>query len=151
MSGAWQRFQQYLCLCPELDLSVDVSRMSFDDAYFDRMEPAMDAAFAAMDALEQGAIANPDENRMVGHYWLRAPQLAPTPEIRGEIETTLAAIRKFAAAVHAGTIKSPSGEKFSHVLSIGIGGSALGPEFVHDALGEGSKDRLQARFIDNTD
>ncbi|MCE9544269.1 MAG: glucose-6-phosphate isomerase [Planctomycetia bacterium] len=151
MSGSWQRFQQYLCSCPELDLSVDVSRMSFDDAYFDRMAPAMNAAFAAMDALEQGAIANPDENRMVGHYWLRAPQLAPTPEIRTEIETTLAEIRKFAAAVHAGTIKPPSGEKFSHVLSIGIGGSALGPEFVHDALGEGSKDRLQTHFIDNTD
>ena len=29
-----------------------------------------------MAALEKGAIANPDENRMVGHYWLRAPDLA---------------------------------------------------------------------------
>ena len=28
-------------------------------------------------ALEKGAIANADEKRMVGHYWLRAPELAP--------------------------------------------------------------------------
>ena len=36
-----------------------------------------------MDALEKGAIANPDEDRMVGHYWLRAaPHMAPTPADR---------------------------------------------------------------------
>jgi len=57
----------------------------------------MQAAFAAMTKLEAGAIANPDENRMVGHYWLRAPELAPTPAIRGEIEATLARIEAFAA------------------------------------------------------
>ena len=45
----------------------------------------MQKAFAAMDALEAGAIANPDEKRMVGHYWLRDPTLAPTPELaRGD-------------------------------------------------------------------
>ena len=43
-------------------------------------------------ALEGGAIANPDENRMVGHYWLRAPQLAPNQEIRDEIELTVGRI-----------------------------------------------------------
>ena len=37
------------------------------------------AAFEAMAALEAGAIANPDEQRQVGHYWLRAPELAPDP------------------------------------------------------------------------
>ena len=41
------------------------------------MEPAIQRAYAAMDALEGGAIANPDEGRMVGHYWLRAPRKAP--------------------------------------------------------------------------
>ena len=42
-----------------------------------------------MEELEKGALANPDENRMVGHYWLRAPELAPTPEIAEEIRSTL--------------------------------------------------------------
>ena len=39
------------------------------------MEPRMQKAFADMAALEAGAIANPDEKRMVGHYWLRNPAL----------------------------------------------------------------------------
>ncbi len=39
--------------------------------------PAMKAALEAMAALEAGAIANPDEGRQVGHYWLRSPALAP--------------------------------------------------------------------------
>jgi glucose-6-phosphate isomerase len=41
------------------------------------MEPLMQKAFQDMEAIESGAIANPDEKRMVGHYWLRAPELAP--------------------------------------------------------------------------
>ena len=57
--------------------------------------PKMEQAFAAMAALEMGAIANPDENRMVGHYWLRAPHLAPTPEITREITTTLGEIKVY--------------------------------------------------------
>ena len=68
-----------------------------DDAFFARMEPQIQKAFADMAKLEAGAIANPDEKRMVGHYWLRNPALAPTPEIRKEIEYTLAGIKTFAA------------------------------------------------------
>jgi glucose-6-phosphate isomerase len=40
------------------------------------MKGPMDAAFAEMAALEKHAVANPDEKRMVGHYWLRNPALA---------------------------------------------------------------------------
>src|SRR5258706_16248499 len=94
------------------------------------MEPAMEHAFTDMDALEAGAIANPDEKRMAGHYWLRAPQLSPTKEIARDIESTLGSIKKFAADVHAGKIKPPSARRFTQVLAVGIGGSALGPMFV---------------------
>src|SRR5207249_3516428 len=132
MSDLWQRFQKHLCHVPAVELALDISRMRFDDGYFERMAPALDRAYNDMDALEKGAIANPDENRMVGHYWLRAPELAPTREIRDEIKSTIAAIKSFAADVHFGKIKPPKGARFTQVLSIGIGGSALGPEFVAD-------------------
>src|SRR5262249_26077613 len=95
----WQRYQKYLSRVPALELSLDISRMNFEDDFLARMAPAMEKAYAAMDALEKGVIANPDENRMVGHYWLRNPKLAPTPEIRSEIENTLESIRTFAAGV----------------------------------------------------
>jgi glucose-6-phosphate isomerase len=147
----WKRFQEHLSQVPALGLTLDVSRMRFEEGFLDRMAQPMQRAFEAMDALERGAIANPDEKRMVGHYWLRAPDLAPTPAIAAEIRGTLAEIKRFAAAVHDGTIRTPAGARFTHVLSIGIGGSALGPMFVADALGNPGHDPMTVAFIDNTD
>jgi glucose-6-phosphate isomerase len=117
--------------------------MRFSDSWLATMEPSAVKAFAAMEALEKGAVANPDEKRMVGHYWLRAPELAPSKELQDEIVKCYAGIRGFALEAHK------SG-KFSDVLVIGIGGSALGPQFVADALGT-SEDRLRLNFFDNTD
>ena len=106
----WKRHRQHLCRVPAIGLTLDVSRMRFDDGFLERMTPAMQHAFEAMDALEAGAIANPDEKRMVGHYWLRAPDLAPKPEIAAEIRKTAADIKAFAAGVHSGSIRPPCGE-----------------------------------------
>jgi glucose-6-phosphate isomerase len=147
----WARYQRHLCRVGPVGLTLDVSRVRFDDGYLGRMGPAMAKAYQAMDALEKGAIANPDESRMVGHYWLRAPGLAPKPEIAKEISDTLAAIKAFAGGVHGGTIKPPSAPRFTRLLSIGIGGSALGPEFVADALGDPASDKMAVHFLDNTD
>jgi len=150
-SQLWDRYKKHLCRIDSAGLTLDISRMTFDDGFFAKMEPAIQKAYAAMDALEKGAIANPDEDRMVGHYWLRAPELAPKPELAKEIKDTLQSIKTFAADVHSGKIKPPTASSFSHVLSIGIGGSALGPEFVADALGHPLTDKMYVHFIDNTD
>jgi glucose-6-phosphate isomerase len=146
----WKRYQLYLCRVQALGLSLDISRMTFGEDYFEQMAPLLRRAFQAMDKLERGSIANPDEQRMVGHYWLRAPDRAPSQEIAAEIRQAVEDIKAFAADVHAGQIAPPSGGQFKRVLSIGIGGSALGPMFVADALGS-SGDRMQVDFIDNTD
>ena len=124
--------------------------MKFADDFFDTMRPRVERAFTAMRALEAGAIANPDENRMVGHYWLRKPALAPTAALRAAIEDTNKRIKEFAADIHAGKITGRGGKKFEHILLIGIGGSALGPQFVGDAL-ETAHDPLDIYFFDNTD
>jgi glucose-6-phosphate isomerase len=145
------RYQKYLCQVPGLGLTLDISRMRFDDAFFERMAAPIARALEAMDALERGAIANPDENRMVGHYWLRAPELAPSGEIAAEIRKTVVEVKAFAAGVHAGAIRPSGSPRFTRALSIGIGGSALGPMFVADALGGPSSDRMKVDFIDNTD
>jgi glucose-6-phosphate isomerase len=147
----WNRYKTHLCRVDAVGLTLDISRMTFDDGFFEKMEPAIQKAFTAMDALEKGSIANPDEDRMVGHYWLRAPELAPKPELTKEIKDTLQSIKTFAADIHSGKIKSPSGLTFTHLLCIGIGGSALGPEFVADALGQPLADKTYVHFIDNTD
>ena len=147
----WQRYQQHLCSVPSLGLTLDISRMNFPDDFLARMAPALAKALDAMEALERGAIANPDEKRMVGHYWLRAPERAPTPALAQEIRHGLAAIKAFVADVRAGRIKSPQAARFTRVLSLGIGGSALGPMFVADALGHPTTDRMTVHFVDNTD
>lgn len=146
---AWQQYQRSLCSVPAVGLTLDVSRVRFDETFLERMGPALRRAFEAMKALEHGAIANPDEGRMVGHYWLRAPDLAPNPEIAAEIRNTVNQVKSFAASVHTGPIRRRT-RSFTRVLSIGIGGSALGPMFVADALGNAS-DKMQMDFIDNTD
>ncbi|HUO11011.1 MAG TPA: glucose-6-phosphate isomerase [Phycisphaerae bacterium] len=146
----WARYKQFLCTCPSIGLSLDISRMNFPDDFFDKMKAPMQKAFTAMDALEAGAIANPDEKRMVGHYWLRDPDRTPNPQLRDEIKTTLASIKQFASDIHTGKIKSESGIPFTELLVIGIGGSALGPQFVRDALTT-PHDRMRVHFFDNTD
>ena len=146
----WERYQQYLCAVESVGLTLDVSRMNFPEDFLGRMRAPLDQAFDAMEALEKGAIANPDEGRRVGHYWLRAPELAPEPGLTKDIQDAIAALNAFAADVHAGRVKPPTAERFTHVLLVGIGGSALGPQLVADALG-GTKDAMRVSFLDNTD
>ncbi|PZR73027.1 MAG: glucose-6-phosphate isomerase, partial [Chthoniobacterales bacterium] len=86
---------------------------------------------------------------MVGHYWLRDAQLAPKPELRRDIEETNARIKQFAHDVHSGVVGTVRA-KFRHLLLIGIGGSALGPEFVAGALGHRGQS-MRPLFFDNTD
>lgn len=145
----WQRYCDVYCADRALGFSLDTSRVHMDDAYLKAMAPAMERAFAAMQALEKGAIANADEQRMVGHYWLRDASLAPTGDIAGEIRANLAAIRAFAEQIHQKKIVG-SGGPFKSIVHIGIGGSALGPEFIAQALASANQP-LQIHFIDNTD
>lgn len=147
---SWERFNQHYLQLSELDFAMDISRMDFADGFFADMEPKIQAAFKAMAELEAGAIANPDENRMVGHYWLRNAALAPQAELTTDIEQCLADIKSIAADVHNGKLQGVNGN-FKNCLIIGIGGSALGPQFVADALGCPKGDKVNLFFFDNTD
>ncbi|MEB3352012.1 MAG: glucose-6-phosphate isomerase [Cyanobacteriota bacterium] len=146
----WQRFQQLLWFDDGLGLWIDPSRMALGQADLDALAPRLQAAFSAMAALEGGAIANRDEQRMVGHYWLRQPDAAPEPAIAQAIRQEVVAIETFAGDVLAGRLTAPGGGRFTDVVWIGIGGSGLGPLLMIRALqrvGVG----LPFHFIDNVD
>ncbi len=145
---SWQTYHQSLLRYPHLGFSLDLSLMDIGGEFHSRMASKIDKAFADIAALEAGAIANPDEGRMVGHYWLRNPDLAPTPELKQAITGPLADLKAFAAKVHSGEVKAPNGN-FQQILLIGIGGSALGPQLVAEAIGQHAK--LPVHFFDNTD
>ncbi len=146
----WDRFKSRLIFDAKSGFALDTSRLNYDQAYLERMEPKVKVALEAMTQLEAGEIANRDEGRMVGHYWLRSPERAPTPEIRDEIISTIKDIKNFVANVHSGAIRSPKGACFTHVLVVGIGGSALGPQFADQALAS-ARDPMGISFFDNTD
>lgn len=147
---SWEKFKQYYLYIDALQFGIDISRIDFDDAFLKTMEPKMQAAHAAMQELESGSIANPDENRRVGHYWLRNAEMAPEKELTDSIQNCLKKIKQVTADVHSGKVKGAHGP-FKNLLIIGIGGSALGPQFIADALGHPKTDKLKLFFFDNTD
>lgn len=141
-------YAQQLLRYPDMGISLDFSKLPLTPEFLTEMKPLIDRAYSDITALEGGAIANPDENRMVGHYWLRNSAIAPTAELRAKIDEPLTDLKAFAAQVLDGSILAPNGEPYSTCLVIGIGGSALGPELVADAL---PADGLHMAFLDNTD
>lgn len=145
----FEKYSDTLLRSPDLGFSLDLSRMDIADDFTKKMQPQIEKAFADLKELEAGEIANPDEGRMVGHYWLRNPDLAPSDEIRQQITEPIAAIKEFASMIPTGEIAPPSGGVFKNILIIGIGGSALGPQLINDALGQ--LDKIQPYFFDNTD
>jgi glucose-6-phosphate isomerase len=146
----WQRFQQLLWFDDELGAWLDLSRMALTASQLEDFKARMVPAFAAMTALEAGSIANADEQRQVGHYWLRTPELAPDPQVTAHVRAEVERIETFGREVLAGTITTGAGLAFTDVLWIGIGGSGLGPLLMVKALqqpGEG----LRFHFFDNVD
>jgi glucose-6-phosphate isomerase len=146
----WERYTQFAFDFPEVSLNIDLSRTGLTDSDFQDFESRFEKAFADMEALEKGAIANPDEERMVGHYWLRDSGRAPCTELAEDIVSTVERIKQFANRVHSGELAGSHGA-FTDILVIGIGGSALGPQFIAHALGSPSSDKMRIHFFDNTD
>jgi glucose-6-phosphate isomerase len=149
-ASLWRRFQQLLWHDADLGFWLDVSRTGLGEAELAALEQPFQQAFDAMAALEAGAIANPDEQRQVGHYWLRAPELAPDPAAGQHISAEIERIEAFGRAVLSGELGPAPGRRFSDVLWIGIGGSGLGPLLLIRALQEPGAG-LPFHFIDNVD
>ena len=146
---SWEHFCKSYLANDQLDFALDYSKVLLPEGFLGQFESKFQAASQHMAELEKGAIANPDENRMVGHYWLRNPALAPQAEIKATIESTNKNVKAFAKSVLSGKI-SGQGGSFQNVLIVGIGGSALGPQFIYQALRPGKKG-LSSYFLDNTD
>ncbi|MGD9419091.1 MAG: glucose-6-phosphate isomerase [Verrucomicrobiota bacterium JB025] len=146
---SWKSYNQNTLRYNDLGFTLDLSLMDIEPGFYQTMKLKIDKAFSDIKALEGGAIANPDEGRMVGHYWLRNAELAPTPELKAAITGPLAELKAFAAKVHSGEVSAPNGSNYQQLLVIGIGGSALGPQLVAEAIGQDAK--LPIFFFDNTD
>ncbi len=149
-TSSWLHFQQHFFVIPGTGLSLDTSQMGVPTSFWEEQSDPLQQSLQHMNELEAGAIANPDEQRQVGHYWLRTPELAPTSELRQAIEQALQQVQDIANQVLSGKWTNEQGQHFRHGLVIGIGGSALGPQFIDRALAQQGQG-LKLHYLDNTD
>ncbi|MFT4840718.1 MAG: glucose-6-phosphate isomerase [Planctomycetota bacterium] len=162
------RFARYLRFRSVLDdpfVELDLSHSALEESDVSALTPALTMALQAMQEVEAGSIANADEGRQVGHFWLRAPGLAPSEELEQAIRGSIDDLAAFVEAVHCGRIAPPEGGAFGKVVLCGIGGSALGPMLLNDIFGSpvagdaavggsavgNSGQPMQLFVLDNTD
>src|SRR5438094_4360608 len=92
----------------------------------------------AMDAMFRGDKINLTENRAVLHVALRAPKGASVTvdgkNVVPEVHAVLDKMAEFSARVRSGAGKGHTGKPIRTVVTIGIGGSDLGPVITYDAL-----------------
>ena len=145
----WDIYQKSIIRYPEIGFTIDISRMDAPSNWSSEMEKKIARGFKDRASIEAGEIMNPDEGRAVGHYWLRNPDLAPTEDGQW-IKEVLISIQNFAKQVLEGDIKAPNDRSFRHILLVGIGGSALGPQLVGKALLP-TDAVVNIHYLDNTD
>ncbi len=146
----WQRFCDLLWYDEDLGFWLDISRMNFSSSDLLGFTDQFENVVEAMKSLESGSIANQDESRQVGHYWLRNTSIAPSKSISNEIDKEINSIIDFANDVLDKKLLAPNSKPFTHVLWIGIGGSGLGPLLMTKALKKKNKG-LDFLFLDNVD
>ncbi|MEC7776855.1 MAG: glucose-6-phosphate isomerase, partial [Planctomycetota bacterium] len=104
-----------------------------------------------------GRRINSTEDRAVLHTALRNRSGLPV-EVEGQpgdvmegVDRVLAQMRMFCDAVHSGERRGYTDAEFTDIVSIGIGGSALGPLMVTEALKPYARAGLRIHFVSNVD
>jgi len=139
------------------DLMLDYSKNRID-------EKAMAALFELArhagveerrDAMWAGEHINVTEDRAVQHMALRyfgdKKVVVDGKDVMPDVRAVLAAMRAYSDQVRDGTIKGATGETFTDVVNIGIGGSDLGPAMVTLALAPYTRPDLRVHYVSNVD
>jgi len=139
------------------DMLVDYSKhridrrgleMLFDLARACDVEGRRDRMFA-------GEKINTTEDRAVLHVALRnrsnRPILVDGEDVMPAVNGVLEKMRGFVNAVRSGEWKGHWGDPIRDIVSIGIGGSDLGPVMATEALKHYASDDLRVHFVSNVD
>ena len=109
------------------------------------------------DAMYQGVHINTTEDRAVLHTALRRPAtdagkfIVDGQDTVADVHEVLERMYAFADKVRSGEWKGVTGKKIEHVMSIGIGGSDLGPVMVYEALKPYADAGIDCRYVSNID
>jgi len=139
------------------DILLDYSKNRIDDK---AMAALFDIARKAdiegrRKAMWSGQHINVTEDRAVMHMALRyrgdKPVKIDGKDVMPDIRSVLAAMKRFSGQVRDGSIKGATGETFTDVVNIGIGGSDLGPVMVTLALAPYTRPDLRSHYVSNVD
>ncbi|HEY9110815.1 MAG TPA: glucose-6-phosphate isomerase [Rhodanobacteraceae bacterium] len=111
--------------------------------------------FARRDAMFRGDKINETEQRAVLHVALRTPRheriMVDGKDVVPEVHEVLDRMAAFSDKVRSGEWRGHSGKTIRNVISIGIGGSDLGPVMAYEALKHYSRRDMTFRFVSNVD
>ncbi len=133
-----QRFQHFSVRLD--DLLYDYSKNRLTKATLHRLFELAQACQLEKrrDALFSGESVNLTENRAAMHMALRnfsgQAVFVDGENVMPAVETVRAAFLAFASAIRQGRIRGATGDAFTDVVNIGIGGSDLGPAMAARAL-----------------
>ncbi len=139
------------------DLLLDYSKNRIDQKAMDALLDVARAAGveARRDAMWKGEHINTSEDRAVQHMALRymgdKPVKVDGKDVMPEVRDVLAAMKVFSEQVRDGSLRGATGEAFTDVVNIGIGGSDLGPAMVTLALAPYTRANLTAHYVSNVD
>ncbi|MDQ3286739.1 MAG: glucose-6-phosphate isomerase [Pseudomonadota bacterium] len=138
-------------------LYLDYSKQRVDDATMQLLLELADACGVAgrIAAMFRGERINTTEDRAVLHVALRAPADACI-EVDGsnvvpDVHAVLDRMSEFSRRVRGGAWIGHTGQRIRNVVSIGIGGSDLGPVMAYEALRHYSEREMTFRFVSNVD
>src|SRR5262249_39488686 len=108
-----------------------------------------------IDAMFRGDKINVSEGRAVLHVALRAPRgasiLHDGENVVPAVHAVLDKMADFSQRLRSGAWKGHTGQRIRNVISIGIGGSDLGPVMAYEALKHYSDRTITFRFVSNID
>ena len=110
---------------------------------------------ARIRAMFAGEHINRTENRAVLHVALRAPRgeriECDGHDVVPDVHAVLDRMAAFAEELRDGRWTGHTGKRIKNVISIGIGGSDLGPVMAYEALRDYSRRDMNFRFVSNVD
>nr|CAC82579.1 cytosolic phosphoclucose isomerase [Clarkia epilobioides] len=144
------------------NIFLDYSRQQASPDTINKLYKLAEAAHLKqkIDRMNNGDHINSTENRSVLHVALRAPRnsviCSDGKNVVPDVWNVLDKIKDFSERVRNGSWVGATGKELKDVIAVGIGGSFLGPLFVHTALQtdpEASKNARgrELRFLANVD
>ncbi len=154
-AGDPQRFERFSFSCH--DMVLDLSRQRLEP---ETLSLLLDLAREAdvvgwRDRMLAGEHVNLTEDRAVLHTALRLPResslIVDGEDIVPAVHRELLRMAEMVEAIRGGAWRGATGERYRHVVAIGIGGSDLGPRMVTEALAPHRQPGLDIHFVSNVD